>query len=80
MTVSDGGVSDQPGSLTAEERRLREAHAGAGWRARRVDGLVGGTFINREEAARFVRREAMAAKGTRGLWVHPPTHNRGLNR
>jgi hypothetical protein len=33
MTVSDGGVSDQPGSLTAEERRLREARAGAGWRA-----------------------------------------------
>jgi hypothetical protein len=33
MTVSDGGVFDQPGSLTAEERRLREARAGAGWRA-----------------------------------------------
>jgi len=33
MTVSVEGVSDQPDSLTAEERRLGEARAGVPWRA-----------------------------------------------
>lgn len=32
-----------------------------GWHARRIDGLVEGTFVSREDALRFVRRESLAA-------------------
>lgn len=32
-----------------------------GWHARRLDGLVEGTFVSREDAVRFARRETMTA-------------------
>lgn len=31
------------------------------WCARRMDGLVEGIFVSREDAVRFVRRETLAA-------------------